>query len=67
MSDVTLTDGGSETAANRRAIALMEKIRAANPDLRIDIDAPIGPRGDGYRADGTDRRHLAAIAAAWRK
>jgi homocysteine S-methyltransferase len=37
-------------AANRRAVALMQEIRGANPDLEIAIDAPIGPRGDGYVA-----------------
>ena len=38
-------------AANRRAIELMQEIRAANPDLEITIDAAIGPRGDGYAVD----------------
>jgi S-methylmethionine-dependent homocysteine/selenocysteine methylase len=37
--------------ANRRAVALMHEIRAANPDLDITVDAAVGPRGDGYLVD----------------
>ncbi len=49
-------------AANRRAVALMHEIRAANPDLEITIDAAIGPRGDGYVAG---ERMTAAEAEAY--
>ena len=56
-------------AANRRAVALMYEIRAANPDLEIAIDAPIGPRGDGYvveeamPAAEAERYHAVQIAS----
>jgi S-methylmethionine-dependent homocysteine/selenocysteine methylase len=56
-------------AANRGAVALMEEIRAANPDLEIAIDAPIGPRGDGYVVGDTmsaaeaERYHAVQIAS----
>jgi homocysteine S-methyltransferase len=46
-------DAEQLAAANRRAVALMHEIRAANPDLEITVDAVIGPRGDGYAA-GTE-------------
>jgi homocysteine S-methyltransferase len=55
-------------AANRRAIELMQEIRAANPDLDITVDAPIGPRGDGYvvgermSAEDAEAYHAVQIA-----
>ena len=34
--------------ANRRAVALIEELRALNPDVPAVLDGVIGPRGDGY-------------------
>jgi homocysteine S-methyltransferase len=39
--------------ANRRAVELLDDVRAARPDdaTAVVISGAIGPRGDGYRAD----------------
>jgi S-methylmethionine-dependent homocysteine/selenocysteine methylase len=34
--------------ANRRAVALIEELRASNPDVPAVLDGVVGPRGDGY-------------------
>jgi homocysteine S-methyltransferase len=34
--------------ANRRAVALVEELRAANPDVPAVLNGAVGPRGDGY-------------------
>ena len=34
--------------ANRRAVALIEELRAAYPDVPAVLDGVVGPRGDGY-------------------
>jgi S-methylmethionine-dependent homocysteine/selenocysteine methylase len=41
-------------AANRSAVALADEVRAAHEDERtpIVVNGAIGPRGDGYSADG---------------
>jgi homocysteine S-methyltransferase len=41
-SDESLAD------MNRRAVSMLEEVRAANPDVRIVINGVVGPRGDGY-------------------
>jgi len=35
-------------AANRRAVALIEELRASAPDVPAVINGVVGPRGDGY-------------------
>jgi S-methylmethionine-dependent homocysteine/selenocysteine methylase len=53
---------------NRKAVALLEEIRAANEDTAIVISGCIGPRGDGYapgelmRAAEAERYHTPQIA-----
>jgi homocysteine S-methyltransferase len=34
--------------ANRRAVALIEELRASAPDVPAVLDGVVGPRGDGY-------------------
>ena len=34
--------------ANRRAVALLERLRAAHPGMSLVISGCVGPRGDGY-------------------
>ena len=41
--------GPALDSANRRAIELLDEIRARHPGLRIVLSGCIGPRGDGYR------------------
>jgi S-methylmethionine-dependent homocysteine/selenocysteine methylase len=36
---------------NRRAVALLEEIRATHGDVKVVVSGCVGPRGDGYRAD----------------
>ena len=47
-------DAASLADANRRAIELMVELRTAHeqPSMPVVISGNIGPRGDGYRADG---------------
>jgi homocysteine S-methyltransferase len=34
--------------ANRRAVGLVEELRASTPDVQAVLDGVVGPRGDGY-------------------
>jgi S-methylmethionine-dependent homocysteine/selenocysteine methylase len=53
---------------NRRAVSVLEEVRAANPDVRIVINGVVGPRGDGYvasdlmTAEEAERYHAPQIA-----
>ena len=55
-------------ALNRRAVAVVEEVRADNPGLPIVINGAIGPRGDGYvaaelmTAEEAEQYHRAQIA-----
>jgi homocysteine S-methyltransferase len=37
---------------DRRGVELLDELRRATPDVQVIISGCIGPRGDGYRADG---------------
>ena len=55
--------------ANRAAVALVEEVRAANPDVRIVVSGCVGPRGDAYNpadlmtAEEAQTYHSPQIAA----
>lgn len=37
--------------ANRRAVELVDRVRAETPDVSVVVSGCVGPRGDGYVAD----------------
>jgi homocysteine S-methyltransferase len=53
---------------NRRAVSVLEQVRAEHPDVRIVINGVVGPRGDGYvvsdlmTAEEAERYHEPQIA-----
>jgi S-methylmethionine-dependent homocysteine/selenocysteine methylase len=53
---------------NRRAVSVLEELRAAHPEVEIVINGVIGPRGDGYvvsdlmTAEDAERYHQPQIA-----
>jgi S-methylmethionine-dependent homocysteine/selenocysteine methylase len=53
---------------NRRAVSVLEQVRAEHSDVRIVINGVIGPRGDGYvvsdlmTAEEAERYHEPQIA-----
>jgi S-methylmethionine-dependent homocysteine/selenocysteine methylase len=62
-------DAASLESINRRAVELLDSIRAANPDVEIAVSGSIGPRGDGYvvgetmTAEEAERYHAPQVGA----